>query len=386
MGETERQRTREQVVFLPGLNGIRTLAAFGVMISHITLQLSGYNLNFSLFGFKDGKVAGWTLGEHGVTMFFVLSGFLITFLLMKEKEKFNKIKVRQFYIRRVLRIWPLYYLYFFIAMGIIMLSSSYSASPWIVVTYMFFAANIPFILEKTLLNLDHFWSIAVEEQFYLFWPLFFRIDEKKLMLLVSIIIGLLSIIRVTLWYFIPFSVPALFSVVNRFDCMLFGALGAMLYYRKNNLFLKIADNKVTQACALGVLLLMIVNLFSFFNSILEIFVVNVMTLIIIIGQINRKNRIVNFNNIVMDYLGKLSYGVYIIHILVLYTVITLFNWSLIENKYLMAALIYFTVIFVTVLLAHLSYNWFEKPFLKMKNRFAVIHSSGTKTFDTTVKT
>lgn len=104
-------------VFLSGLNGIRTIAAIGVMVSHINLALNKFNItNTSLFGFnKEHKPGGWLLGEHGVTMFFVLSGFLITFLLYKEFEKTGTINIKAFYIRRILRIWPLYYLYFFIA-------------------------------------------------------------------------------------------------------------------------------------------------------------------------------------------------------------------------------------------------------------------------------
>lgn len=110
-----------------------------------------------------------------------------------------------------------------------------------------------------------------------------------------------------------------------------------------------------------------------------------MTLVLIVGQINVKNRLINFNNWIMDYLGKLSYGVYIIHVIVIYGLLTYVEWSAIQNKYVMVFAIYASVIGLTVAFAHFSYHYFEKPFLKLKNRFAVIHSSGTKTFDTTDK-
>ena len=374
---------QNKILFLPGLNGIRSLAAIGVMISHTALAFKNVPSNYHLFGMKNGMPNSWVLGEHGVTMFFVLSGFLITFLLLNEKQKTNKIHIKSFYRRRILRIWPLYYLYFIIVFCLFYLVGKpfnfKTSSPYF---YLFFLANIPFIFEMTLPLLDHFWSIGVEEQFYLFWPWLFRIKDDILMKIGIFIVVFLSILRVLLWYYIPFSEPALFSVVNRFDCMVFGGLGAIFYFKKNKIFLKFVDNKITQFFALAILVSMIINIFSLINSILEIFVVELVTLIIIVGQINVKNRILNFNNKVMDYLGKLSYGIYVIHVIILYFVFKFFHWSFITNELLRIFCIYLTVIIFTIITAHFSYNYFEKYFLKLKNKFAIIKSSSSNTFDT----
>lgn len=374
---------RNEIFFLPGLNGIRSLAAIGVMISHTALAFKNVPSNYYLFGLRNGTPKSWVLGEHGVTMFFVLSGFLITFLLLNEKQKTNKIHIKSFYKRRILRIWPLYYLYFIIVFCLFYLVGKpfnfKTSSPYF---YLFFLANIPFIFEKTLPLLDHFWSIGVEEQFYLFWPWLFRIKDDILLKIGIFIVVFLSILRVLLWYYIPFSEPALFSVVNRFDCMVLGGLGAIFYFKKNKIFLKFIDNKITQFFALAILVSMIINVFSLINSILEIFVVELVTLIIIVGQINVKNRILNFNNKVMDYLGKLSYGIYVLHVIILYFVFKFFHWSFITNELLRVFCIYFTVIFFTIITAHFSYNYFEKYFLKLKNKFAFIKSSSSSTFDT----
>ena len=188
----------------------------------------------------------------------------------------------------------------------------------------------------------------------------FRIKDDILIKIGIFIVVFLSILRVLLWYYIPFSEPALFSVVNRFDCMVFGGLGAIFYFKKNKIFLKFVDNKITQFFALAILVSMIINVFSLINSILEIFVVELVTLIIIVGQINVKNRILNFNNKVMDYLGKLSYGIYVIHVIILYFVFKFFHWSFITNELLRVFCIYLTVIFFTIITAHFSYNYFEK--------------------------
>ena len=112
---------KSKKLYLPGLNGIRAIAAIGVMLSHINLSLHSFKISsISLFGFdENNKQSQWNLGEQGVTMFFVLSGFLITFLLLKEKKQSNKISIKKFYIRRILRIWPLYYFYFFLILIVI---------------------------------------------------------------------------------------------------------------------------------------------------------------------------------------------------------------------------------------------------------------------------
>lgn len=364
--------SKSKIIFLPGLNGIRALAAIGVMLSHANAAISSLDKEWSLFGLdKEGNVKGWVLAEHGVTMFFVLSGFLITFLLLKEKEKINTINVKSFYMRRILRIWPLYYLYFFFNLLLMwFLSKDFEFST--VSFYLFFAANIPFIFNKALLNLDHFWSIGVEEQFYLFWPWLFKKTEKRLVTIFITIASLLAIFRIFIWYYKPFSVLALFSVVNRFDCMILGGLVAIFYIKRNNFFMIIVNNRWSQFFALSVFLLLFINKFWFLNSIIEIFVVAIATAIVIIGQIEKKYRLVNFNNWMMDYLGKLSYGIYVIHPLIIFSVVSFIKF---EKEILLNPIFYFlAIILITIGMAHLSYNFFELPFLKLKNRYSIIKS------------
>ncbi|MAZ37152.1 MAG: hypothetical protein CL842_06855 [Crocinitomicaceae bacterium] len=99
----------KNIIYLPGLNGIRAIAAIAVVVSHITLSLDDIGLDSNIFGTYDsGKPRALDLAGYGVSMFFALSGFLITYLLWLEKEK-QPIQIRKFYLRRMLRIWPLYY-------------------------------------------------------------------------------------------------------------------------------------------------------------------------------------------------------------------------------------------------------------------------------------
>lgn len=366
-------------VYLSGLNGIRTIAALGVMFSHINLSLSEFNINsISLFGFKGIKQASWVLGEHGVTMFFVLSGFLITFLLLKEYEKTGSIKIREFYLRRILRIWPLYYLYIILVILITFSTINFDIN---LVYYLTFFANIPFITGEAYKAMDHLWSISVEEQFYLFWPILFLFLINKGFFKGSLFIIIsLSLLRIILWYFIPFTIPALFFLVNRFDCMLFGALGA--YLTLNNFkYINFMNSKFVQFISWSILAALVLNVFKFFNSIVEIFVVEAAILSIIIGQIHVSNRIVNLENRVVSYLGRLSFGIYVYHPLLILIISKIFkanNLVNTSNELFCSVIIFLLIPTFTIIISHFSYYYFEIHFLKLKQKFTVIKSTNVR--------
>ncbi|WP_223584180.1 acyltransferase family protein [Sphingobacterium sp. GVS05A] len=364
-------------IFLNGLNGIRTIAALGVLLSHINLSLREFKMfNISLFGFdKNGNQDSWSLGEHGVTMFFVLSGFLITYLLLKEYDKTSFINIGKFYMRRILRIWPLYFLY--ISMTLIILWK-YIVPDLNLVYYLTFFANVPFIKSQSYLAMNHLWSISVEEQFYLFWPvLFLFFVRRNFVVCVLSVIIVLSVARVFIWYVSPFSLMALFSVVNRFDCMLIGALGAFLVHR-NNKIIDILNNRLLQISCWIIVLLLVVNKFIFFNSIIEIFVIEVVTLIIIIGQIKIKNRIVNLENPLFSYIGKLSFGLYVYHPLFIVGFYKFIDFHFFSNELLNVVIIFLSVLVSSLIMAHVSYYYFEQKFLNMKTRYSVVESSNIK--------
>lgn len=363
---------KEKKLYLPGLNGLRTIAALAVVFSHSTLAMPQFNLVFAPFGTtSDGKSQGYLLGSYGVSIFFVLSGFLISYLLLLEKE-LGKIDIKKFYIRRILRIWPLYYL--FLALCIITLFAVGRAVDLrALFYYVFFAANIPFIYKFAIPFLSHYWSLAVEEQFYLFWPWIMMKIKKHLFAIILILVILQNIIRVILWYFVPHSGIAIFSLVNRFDCMMIGGLGAILFESKNKYFLKIVDNKIMQVFAFFGLLVLVFNKLHI-NAIVDNFVVSMIALILIIGQINVKNRIVNLDIPICNFLGKISFGIYVYHPLIIF-ILALFLKDMILLDTYKIILIYLLVVSVTLLVAYMSYEYFEKPFVKYKDKFAVIKSS-----------
>ena len=94
---------KKKILYFPGLHGLRCIAALMVIVTHIELFKARYGLPNIYHFNKD-------FGVYGVDFFFVLSGFLITYLLFKEDDKFGFINLKFFYLRRIFRIWPLYYL------------------------------------------------------------------------------------------------------------------------------------------------------------------------------------------------------------------------------------------------------------------------------------
>src|SRR4051812_16240676 len=102
----------KKVLHFSGLNGLRAIAAIAVVFAHTTTGLYSFGLDCFIFGkYPDGNPKSTLLAGFGVSIFFALSGFLITYLLLEEKRQ-KEINIKNFYIRRILRIWPLYYLYF----------------------------------------------------------------------------------------------------------------------------------------------------------------------------------------------------------------------------------------------------------------------------------
>ncbi|MDQ2769799.1 MAG: acyltransferase, partial [Bacteroidota bacterium] len=154
-------------IFFPNLNGLRFLAVALVIVDHT----EGFRGTFGLPFWDDPALP--MLGQLGVTLFFVLSGFLITYLLLAEKETLGRIKFGAFYLRRVLRIWPLYYV--MVILGLFVLPHiGFLAVPGTELVadhlatktalYAFIMPNVAKELYPTVPYLSPAWSIGVEEQ------------------------------------------------------------------------------------------------------------------------------------------------------------------------------------------------------------------------------
>lgn len=371
---------KEKAIFFPGLNGIRAIAALAVVLSHLTKELERFGLNPHLFGtMENGNPRGLDLAEFGVTIFFALSGFLITYLLLAEDNK-KPINIRNFYVRRILRIWPLYYTYFLIALFFTFLwSGEYNMHIGSTAFYIFFAANVPKILSTQIPLLSHYWSLGVEEQFYMIWPVWVKKTIKRILILTIIGIGIFLGVKVFAHTFYPGSFFEMAMYIVKFDCMMIGALGAILYYKRDKLFMQIVPGGIAQAIAWVALGFVAINQFHIF-SIIDHEIISGVTVVLIVGQIEGRRKLINLDKEWLDFLGKISYGLYVIHPIVLYGLGRLIGDTVIGPQWLKYIVVYTSVVGLTVLLSHLSYEYLEKRFLRMKDRFSTVKSTGSRHF------
>lgn len=357
-------------IYFPGLNGLRAIAALSVLIGHT------FQIDFGNWGIPQINLP---LFSEGVTMFFVISGFLITYLLLVEKNDYQTVNVGKFYLRRILRIWPIYYAYILISIVVLLLchrqQEIFVGNLWY---YIFFAANIPFLWNGGLPLIVHLWSIGVEEQFYLFWP--WIVKHTKIILLSSIIIFFIwASLKYGSWFILGNkSLVYRFFSVTRFQCMMVGAIGAVLYHKNNRHFVNIFANKFTQVVLWMVLILYGV-LKAFLPAIFVSGIVSILSLGLIIGQITSKG-IIRLENPFFDFVGKISYGIYVIHPLLIFLLSKLWlsaniGWP----SWIQYVCIYLGVTGCTIALAYFSYTYFEKKILRFKSKFTVVKSHNSRT-------
>ncbi|MGC3976991.1 MAG: acyltransferase [Paludibacteraceae bacterium] len=341
-------------IYIPGLNGLRSVAALSVLACHLLYMNIG-----------ERFIVDWSIAHYAVTMFFVISGFLITYLLLQEKTKKGNVDIPKFYFRRILRIWPIYFIYIIFSAITMAIDGQFKEfRTTSLFCFLFISGNfISFFSDKGPKLIEHFWSIGVEEQFYLFWPWSVKIghNAKKISIFTLFCIFIYIGIKLIIYKLIgPESSIYQFVKQTRFDCMLIGALGAFIYHKRHTLLLKILSNKMLQLISWSFYFLQGFNLI-YFPIFFAHEAVAIATLVLVIGQIH--NPLLSLELPVFNFLGKISYGVYVIHPLVLYVSAKFFLHFHI-NIWLKWALFSLIVTFFTILIAWLSYTYFESFFLK----------------------
>lgn len=354
---------KEHRLYLPGLNGIRAVAALTVLFGHMFAPFGNWGLAPLPFRIP------WP--EEPVTTFFVISGFLITYLLMNEIGKTNDVSIPKFYMRRILRIWPLYYIYMLLAvLAVMWLNSPMDDSVWY---YALFSGNISFALGLGLVPLFHYWSLGVEEQYYMWYPWVAKYGKKHLLAIVLVLC--------VVWFGLKLGSYVLFGKgfayrllsITRFDCMMIGAAGAILYYKGGRWFIQLCGNKWVSIVA-WILFFASGVYANFIPAPIRAEYIALLSLVVIVSGLVYKPI---FENRIMNYLGKISYGIYVIHPLLI------FVGSYFVKKYDFLAnccggghmVVFIGVTALTIALSGLSYRYFEMPFLRMKERFAVVKST-----------
>lgn len=367
----------EKKLYLPGLNGIRAIAACIVLYFHI----DGFG---TYLGLKV-TINNPEMGNFGVSLFFVLSGYLITQLLLLEKKKTGSIALKKFYIRRILRIWPLYFLYIFIGVACTYIFQFQKTETLFLrsLYYVFFLPNIAFAFKQGIAVLGNLWSVGVEEQFYAFWPILINKSRRLLLSMICVIIIFILFAQVSrkinhnLFVFFGYT---------RIGCMATGGIGA--WWAFNGMYAKkIIFHPATQFLAWSIFTIgvfsnwvdkyMFIGFLHYFPS---QFWSGVFIILILNVSLNA-NTVFRLENTVFQFLGKISYGIYVYHFLIMY-ILVYFLKDRIHDTLILRFLFFGLSVFCTISVAAFSHRYFESYFLRIKNKFAIIKSTSKKTAPT----
>ncbi len=369
---------KREKIFFPNLDGLRFFSFFIVYLFHIWVLMFD---RYALTGTSAGVVKFlFQNGEIGVNFFFVLSGFLITYLLIQEKKLTGKIHVGNFYVRRILRIWPLFYVCILFGLVLYPLLKKIIggelfvvAHPW---TYFVFLNNFDFLKNGAPAIISVLWSVAIEEQFYLFWPLLLALFPLKYYRhLLYVIIAGSFIFRC--FHGNDERVLQFHTLAVIGDMALGGLLAYYIIFNEK-FRQKIASlSKGAIACIYAAAVILFLFRKEIFPGTLMIF--ERIAIASIFGFIILEQNFSNNSFFKMSSLRRVSkwgiytYGLYCIHVIAIIFVELAFRKAGMNLQNPLIILVLTIVAFIAcMILAFISYNFFEKKFLMLKDRFAFI--------------
>jgi peptidoglycan/LPS O-acetylase OafA/YrhL len=343
--------------YIIGLNGIRAIAVFFVIISH---------------RFPENHILqSFPLGKYGVDVFFVLSGFLISRGLFfqlnsKENDFLSKSKIlKNFFINRSLRIFPIYYLlllFLFLTKGII--GNNFKEN---ILWYVFYGTNyLNYIQNKWFGSLAHLWSLSVEEQYYILFPLLLVFVFRKKILLFLVLLIVIGTVY-------PFFVDGNSGILTLSCINAFGIGGLFAYievYKKHFIF---SFYKFSLFLSIPILILLVVhNLFDTIPYFSERLAISIIAIHIIALCLLKPNSfVVNkiLNNKFLNFVGIISYGVYLYHnFLPKYWGFISLKLNIGSNNGQFSYIEFLLQTAFIILLSYLSWIIIEKPILKLKKK------------------
>jgi peptidoglycan/LPS O-acetylase OafA/YrhL len=340
------------------LDSIRFLAFLLIFIHHTN--------NISLPIVSDIQRIGWL----GVDIFLCLSAFLLTRLLFSELQFSGKINLGKFYIRRILRIWPLYFGYLFFILVITIALGIMQNDHFRFLTLATFTDNVATAVYgyNRLLGTSHLWTISYEEQFYLILPfgvlLMTRLNSKWQLILLGSLISFGLLVR--LFFMtgnVEYSQPAVWVLpVTHFESIVAGVLLALYYDKLPGNASLLALLAILSFALLLILPLADTNYVNVLISYLSaaVFSFSLVTLAVISDAKRLPWWLVRSTR----YLGRISYGLYVFHLLCLTFV---YHFSPFHNPVFDNLL----ALIMCILVAVISFEVFEKRFLELKRRYSV---------------
>ena len=370
---------------IPGLDALRFISITLVILLHLFTFKAyfGFTNHYaSIFEYLGGKLA--------VQLFFCLSGFLVTILLLSEIKSNHKLNLKGFYLRRILRIWPAYYLLICISLIVVLklpffripgitddyLSGNYQFTNLL---YFVFLPHIAPFISSTSPYIHQTYTIGIEEQFYIIWGLFFYFVPKRVLSILLIIIIVSPLVNFVHYFLFtvlePESNIALIFIkkilfyfqYSRVSTFAIGSFfGYSFYFNKNWIFL--FKNKRIQALVLFILVLFVFFKIElpFFNHEILAFLISALLLISTFGN----KSILNLDKEWLSRLGKISYGMYLFHLFALVLSIKLLVYINVPiNTTTSVVILCILTLLLSILFGWVSYTWFEVFFLRLKKKY-----------------
>ncbi|HEY3404145.1 MAG TPA: acyltransferase [Ohtaekwangia sp.] len=344
---------------IPALDGLRGTAALAVIGFHI---------------FSNHVKFGWI----GVDLFFVLSGFLITGILLDSKGTVNY--YRNYLAKRALRIFPLYYFFLIVFFGVFRWTGygnsidDYDYLSSIQSWYWLYIQNWRVFFDPLYPGEDiisHFWSLAIEEQFYIFWPIvIYLIPFRRVIPVCLALIGISIACRLYMYYVLEMSfIKVYFFTAGHLDVLAVGAILAAMV-RNENLMALLAKYTlwifiISGSAVLGIGVwnhsFGIQEFTPYGFTVLAIFFGSM----IIVSLAPHRYNLLKFimESRALTFFGKYSYGLYVYHIPVLRICMVELNGVVSRQMMLVIAFA------LSIVVAYISYHLIEKHFLKLKSRF-----------------
>lgn len=378
-----------QIKYFKNLDAIRFIAALFVFCQHGFLN-SFTNLKIES-QFLQRVIHLFCNGGTGVSLFFVLSGFLITYLLINEANSNDEVNIKYFYFRRILRIWPLYFTVVIFAFIFYPTIKEFLGINQQLASNIYY--HLIFLSNFDVINVLKYgngmnamsqnitWSVSIEEQFYFFWPLIFLLPKK-------------------LWHFIMVSIILLslgFRIYNNndynilyfhtFSVMIDLAMGGLFaYYICSSNKVRIYFENTSTKHHLVLIFITILTLFfhpylaeiPLFNAIIRLFTGFLFAFFIASQAFTKNKSFLNMYNFKFaTSLGKYTYGIYLLHPICLLIVDILlrtlkFNYKEHFITYFLAGILSFIL---TLAVSILSYKYFESYFLQLKSKYTVLKSN-----------
>ncbi len=349
-------------------NALRFFSFFVVFLSHLPYS------KFNRFEFLHLK------GSLGVYFFFILSGFLITYIILNEKKQTQSINLKRFFYRRIIRIWPLYFavlLFAYFSSYMItylgLPSSNVGYEPNWLLSFSFLE-NYAIMYHSDFANvspLPVLWTVCIEEHFYIIWGITLLFTPKRHVL--KIIITYLFAAYFFKFLYLKYDL-LLVDVLTNMDYFMFGALPAYfyVYYKERflseinrvNMVFKISINTITICYIFSSQFLIVEN-----YPLVEAILIGFLFSSLLIFFLPKINKVKIHDTSLFSKLGIYTYSLYIVHTIATNFLIQLF--AIINVPYNLVNTIGFIIIslLLTLFLSSLTYHVVEKPFLKLKKLY-----------------